>query len=94
MARFYGEVIGQRGKPVHRLGSTSSGVEVKAQGWEVGVTVDGNVDDGGNDSFDIWSTGGTNGGIGTRLLGTVKLVNFVPVFELSQIEKKRLGLPY
>ena len=58
MARFYGEMRGNRGT-VTRLGSAKSGMHVHIRGWNVGVVVRCGVVDG-KDYIDVWKTRGSN----------------------------------
>ena len=81
MARFIGYVQGTSGE-ASRLGSPRSGITAQAQGWNVGVRVCGR-DDNGEDEFAIFSTGGSSGAAHARHLGTVRLVDGVPVFTVS-----------
>jgi hypothetical protein len=81
MARFIGYVQGQAGE-TSRLGSPKSGITAEARGWDVGVKVIGR-DIGGEDVFSVFSTSGSNGGASPVHLGNVKLVDGVPVFQVS-----------
>ena len=56
MARFRGTVHGGRGE-ASRLGH--HGITTDANGWELGVNVDGGSF-GGSDHFTIYATGGSN----------------------------------
>jgi hypothetical protein len=78
MARFIGEVEGQRGE-ASRLGSAASGISAHVRGWNVGVRVEGRDSDGA-DSFDIFATGGSNARHAPKLIGTVEVVNGCPTF--------------
>lgn len=69
MARFRGTIKGQRGE-ASRLGSIASGLRVEANGWHVGIEVTGQVTLSG-DRFEVWVTGGSNGGGRARRLGCV-----------------------
>lgn len=73
MAQFRATIQGQRGE-ASRLGSKKSGLTVKANGWESGVTVYARVDADGNDVFGVWQTCGSNRGGGSppRLLGELR----------------------
>jgi hypothetical protein len=94
MARFIGYVQGQAGD-ASRLGSPRSGITAQAQGWNVGVKVMGRDVDG-EDEFAIFSTGGSSGAGSTKHLGTVRLVDGVPVFTVSERYKVTTddGLPF
>jgi hypothetical protein len=70
MARFIGIIQGQRGD-TSRLGSAKSGLMAKANGWNIGARIYLSVDPTtGKDTIDIILTGGTNGNIPPRHLGT------------------------
>jgi len=71
MARFRATMQGQRGQ-ASRLGNAKSGIKVKVNGWNLGVTVYGNVDDTGQDSFAIYQTGGSNDADPHKLITTIK----------------------
>ena len=72
MAHFMGWLVG-KDKPISRIGTPNSGVEVEAKGWNSGVIVkgetviveglpDGLADDKGRvDVFTITFTGGSHG---------------------------------
>ena len=61
MARFRATMQGQRGM-ASRLGSTKSGINVRVNGWNLGVSVYGYVDpDSGQDTFLVFRTGGSHG---------------------------------
>ena len=81
MARFIGYLQGQAGE-VSRLGSPRSGIAATANGWNVGVHVSGQ-DMAGDDVFHVRMTGGSNGGAPSKHLGTIRLVDGVPVFTVS-----------
>lgn len=76
MARFRGEVTGQRGT-ASRLGSTNSGIRAHIRGWHVGVRVGGYVADGvdgkptPDDVFRIFATGGSAAALSDLEIGTV-----------------------
>ena len=78
MARFLGFVEGGRG-PVTRLGTPKSGLCVRADGWNVGVTVYAQAN-GADDIFSVYATGGSNGRTPEKLIGTVQLVDGSPRF--------------
>jgi hypothetical protein len=69
MAQFLGSVQGQRGQ-VTRLGSKSSGLEVRANGWTVGVCVAATHVDG-KDVFHVFRTAGSNGYGASELIATI-----------------------
>lgn len=83
MARFIGYVQGQAGE-VSRLGSPRSGITAQAQGWNAGVKVYGHTDgDDVDDVFEVHMTAGSNGGLPSKHLGTVRIVDGVPVFTVT-----------
>lgn len=59
MATFLARVQGSRGA-VHRLGHSTISADIN--GWNLGVQVIGTRDAEGNISFEVWKTGGSNGG--------------------------------
>lgn len=83
MARFYGSLDTQKGSST-RTGTVAGGLSGHVRGWAVGVRVDARVADGdkvtGTDTFEVYSTYGSNGGGRAVLLGTVRLVREIPVF--------------
>lgn len=83
MARFRATIQGQRGE-ASRLGGAKSGIHADVNGWSVGVRVDGNEGPDGNDAFDVWATGGSNGRHSSRLLGRVRLIDGKPAFEPAE----------
>jgi len=70
MARFIGRVRGGRGE-VTRLGGTASGIEVVANGWDVGVRVVGDCRAGGDDVFLVYATGGSNARTSSKVVATI-----------------------
>ena len=70
MARFRATIQGQRGE-ASRLGSPKSGLEVRANGWDVGVMVLARDEDG-SDVFDVYVTGGSRDTKLPRLIATVR----------------------
>lgn len=94
MARFIGYVQGQAGE-TSRIGSPASGISAQAQGWNVGVRVCGHTDSDDQDVFTIYATGGSNGG-GSKLLGTVRLIDGEPVLAVSERYKVTTddGMPF
>ena len=71
MARFMGVLQGNKGG-VSRLGNKKSGLTVTANGWNIGIKVHCFVNEQGKDEFQIYKTGGSNGG--TLGLGPIKIV--------------------
>lgn len=68
MARFYVNVQGNRG-PASRMGTENSGIFSHTRGWEVGILVNGTVNANGEDEFDVYLTGGSNGGGSHKFIG-------------------------
>jgi len=58
MARFYGDVQGNRGEAT-RMGTPSSGISAHIRGWDVGINVQCYVDDDGFDVCEAYPTGGS-----------------------------------
>lgn len=80
MARFFGEVTGDKGKQSgSRIGH--KGIRAHIRGWESGVEVNGRIQNS-VDVFDIYATSGSNGSSSKIFLGTVKLENGTPKFEV------------
>ncbi len=61
MARYRGTVQGQRGQ-ASRLGGKSSGIVVKAGGWDIGAEVVVQPCTCGEDLVEVFRTGGSNRG--------------------------------
>lgn len=77
MSRFYGSLNGARGEST-KTGTTNSGIQSHARGWNIGVKT--NVyDHDGQDYVSIGITGGSHNGSVTLDLGTFKLVDGKPV---------------
>jgi len=73
MARFRGYLKSGDRPQVTRLGHKTRGLRVDADGWNSGVTVYASVDEHDRDVFDIYRTGGSNGGAShrvARIVGT------------------------
>ena len=79
MARFRGTVEGGRSQ-ASRLGHTSTGLRVHANGWDVGVSVYAQAFTD-KDEFHIYATAGSNGKWRAgSLIGLVRLVDGTPTF--------------
>jgi hypothetical protein len=74
MAQFYGTVTGQAKTQGTRRGSKKSGLNVTANGWDFGVSIEMKHDQNGNDCAQIFLTGGSNGGK-SQWLGSFKKIN-------------------
>jgi len=88
MARFIGFIQGNRGE-ASRLGTPASGIRVQAQGWNVGVKVFGDIEDG-TDTFSIYATSGSDYRGLETYLGKVTLEDNEPVWHPAkglQVEK-------
>jgi len=73
MSRFYASISGGRSQKTCG-GHPKSGIDGHIRGWDLGVRVSGRVDEKGNDVFDVYRTGGSNGGKASRLITTVKRI--------------------
>lgn len=69
MARTYITTNNSRGKEVTAMGPTSAHI----RGWNLGVNVQFQVTEDGNDSFVINMTDGSNGAGNVLTLGTVRI---------------------
>ena len=76
MAQFRAIIQGNRNS-VSRLGGKNSGIIADVNGWNLGVTVIGHLDQNGQDVFDIYRTGGSNNPSRGKVILTVK--NFNPL---------------
>ena len=69
MAQFRATIQGQRGD-ASRLGSKSSGITTRTNGWNVGVEVRGYYDEKtGEDVFSVYLSSGSNGYGGGKEIG-------------------------
>ncbi len=93
MSHFYVSAQGARG-PVTRTGTKSSGIDAHVRGWDSGVKVLASVDSEGNDSFDVYRTSGSNGGLSDEYIGCVTLAGFVPSAntEVAMAAERALGV--
>jgi len=71
MARFYAEIQGNRGMTA-RQGSQDSGIWGHIRGWNVGIRIEGYVDEDGTDYFRVYRTSGSNGGASDILIAIVR----------------------
>ena len=69
MAQYRGIVEGGRGS-TSRLGHKTTGLTVKANGWQLGITVEASYRNG-QDVFEVYKTGGSNNGSTRELIATV-----------------------
>lgn len=65
MARFRGTIQGNRGQ-TSRLGSAYSGLLTETNGWNFGIRVRTSTV-GDEDIFEVFQTGGSNGGYNRRI---------------------------
>jgi len=72
MARFRARILTPRGD-VSRLGHASTGLNTETNGWDVGIGVFASVDDDGQDTFEVYVNGGSNGRMIARQIATVTL---------------------
>lgn len=77
MARFIADIQGARG-PASRIGHATSGIHGEVRGWDLGVSVEGEVTTGaaagaigGLDTFNIYATGGSNRSHPSQHLATI-----------------------
>ena len=86
MARFFGSIQGARGEAT-RLGSASSGIAARAQGWNIGARVDCSVGRDGEDYCSVSLTTGSSGYgsdiyLGQASIGKDGSMQFSPSVEL------------
>jgi hypothetical protein len=77
MAHFLGSIQGSSRGQATRLGHDF--IKASAQGWDIGVNVYGNDEDG-SDVFSIYITGGSNNPH-EEIIGRVSLIGGFPEFE-------------
>jgi hypothetical protein len=65
MAHFYGDLQGNRGQTT-RCGAKSSGIDAHLRGWNIGVQVTVQHEDG-HDTVYVYRTCGSNGGYRTLI---------------------------
>jgi hypothetical protein len=70
VSRFYASIQGSRGEATRQGRQDITG---HIRGWEVGVRVFGCVGDDGEDMFNVFMTGGSDGNTSDRLIATVKI---------------------
>ena len=85
MAQYKGYVVGGRGS-VSRLGHKSSGLNAVCNGWESWVEVVARYSDVFGDIFDIYKTGGSNGGSSRELIGSVNKGKFYPAKDYKFVD--------
>ncbi len=75
MAHFIGYLEGNRG-PASRLGTAKSGIDARAQGWDIGGRVRVRVNADGEDEVDIYLTSGSSPSGRSKHLGTFTRKDF------------------
>lgn len=68
MSRFYANIQGNRGQAT-RQGTKNSGIRGHVRGWNVGISVVGQVNENGDDIFTVFLTSGSNGSKPEKLIG-------------------------
>ena len=71
MAQFRGTLQDGKGSGVSKLGHKPSGLVANLNGWHGGVCVVARWDEEYGDSFDIYSTGGSDPRAENKYIGTV-----------------------
>ena len=69
MSRFYGTVDGSAATTASRRGFGN--IRGHIRGWDLGVSVDGFIDQHDHDAFSVYITGGSHGSRSSILLGTI-----------------------
>lgn len=79
MAQFRATIQGNRGE-ASRLGTKSSGIEARINGWDSGVRVDAahSIGTDNRDHFHIYATGGSNHAKADGYIGEVVDGKFIP----------------
>lgn len=72
MSHFYGDLQGDRGE-VTKYGTKNSDISSHTRGWNVGILVRGYYQ--GEDTFEIFSTGGSNNSSSIKRIAIVRLVD-------------------
>jgi len=73
MARYIAGVRGNRRTSATRCGTAKSGIRAIANGWNLGVRVDGSpTDKGDKDTFVVTVTGGTNDEMPDRVIAVIR----------------------
>ena len=63
MSQFYARIQGNRGMAT-RQGTKKSGIRGHISGWNIGIDVEGYVDENGKDHFIVRKTGGSKSPFG------------------------------
>lgn len=74
MAHFIGYLQGSRGE-ASRLGTKNTGIDARAQGWEIGGKIIMECNKDGEDIVTIYVTRGSNNRGNSLNLGSFKIVN-------------------
>ncbi len=69
MSRFYASIEGGRGNATRQGHSRIAG---HIRGWDLGIDVQGEIDENGADVFYVYVTGGSNGAQSSRLLAIIR----------------------
>ena len=70
MSRFYASINGQARTQATRRGSEKSGISGHVRGWDVGIDVQGFVDEDGENCFRVVLTRGSSGCGRSKTIGT------------------------
>ena len=69
MSRFYASITGSAKTEATRQGTVKSGIEGHIRGWDVGIKVVGFAGED-KDIFQVYLTGGSNGSLSQKHIGT------------------------
>lgn len=69
MSRFYASIKGNRGRQATRQGTSNSGISGHIKGRDIGVKVVGQVNERGEDEFEVLLTSGTNTSLHKKRIG-------------------------
>jgi hypothetical protein len=86
MARFMATIKGTRGD-VSRLGTPKSGINAKINGWNTGVAIYARVNENGDDCFDVYATGGSNGYSNSKHIARITEFTNDPKIEIIKDHK-------
>lgn len=86
MSRFYASIEGQAKTAATRRGSKN--IDGHIRGWNKGVSVHGYINEAGEDCFNVWVTGGSNGMRGNELAFRIEGDQVIPVADMiKKIDK-------
>lgn len=85
MSRFYGSMQGSRDTTVTKCGTKNTGMHAHIRGWNLGAMVSMSTDSEDNDIVTVTLTGGSNGTMQSKTLGSFKRVGdeFVPLVKVQ-----------